>query len=200
MTKQLPPPRTVPQQVGFSVPHAELFRACRVFWADLERAEAEGRADINALQTNLGVSVTYQETWQVEVYASTVHLFAALTAEAAIATYAVVRFGDQAFQKHFRFLNPIHVRLRAVLHHKPGLDLSDSSEIVMIIRRLFAIRNALVHAQSGEDGSDDAARVRELDHLTVSKRSAAQAMADVVRFLAVLSSFDEEVAPFLLVW
>jgi hypothetical protein len=199
--KALPQPRALPVRVGFGIPHQELFRACRVFWEDLERAEREGADEAEDVKRKLGLVVDYSETWKTELYASTIHLFAAMTAEAAITTYAVVRYGEDQFKEHFRFVNPIYDRLRKVLHYLPSTDLSDRSEIVQILRRLFKIRNELVHAQAAEDRyHEDGTNVEIRDHLSLTKQTAAQAITDLHRLLAILGSYDDEIMPFLIVW
>lgn len=200
MAKQLPIPRPVPSRVGYGVPQSELYAACERFWKDLERADKIGRADAAALSQALQIEYEYHGTWEVELYASAIHIFAAMTVEAVMNVFAVVRFGEQHFNAHFRYGPPI-TRLRKILYYLPQIDLSDDSEIAQLIKRLFKVRDDLVHAKSAEDFYDEQHRpIREREDLVVTKETAADALADLRRFVNWISQLDQEVESFIQVW
>ena len=94
MTTKWPLPRTIPKGVGFGSSHAELFRATQQFLRDVERAEHEGREEADAIQKKFGIPAPYRPTVHVERYSVAVQVFAAMTLEAVIDMYAVVRFGE----------------------------------------------------------------------------------------------------------
>lgn len=196
MARTLPAPRPVPN-VGFGVPQIELYRACQRLFQDGQRAEIQERAEHAHLVTRLGFQFDYAPSSEVEVYSSAVHIFAAITAEAVLNVYAVVRYGEAHFDRNFRYGNPVK-RLRDILHYLPHIDLGDTSEIVIICRRLFDVRDELVHAKSSEDRFDEEGkRILPKEVLHISQETAAIALSDLERFIRLMISFDAEISPFL---
>jgi hypothetical protein len=196
MARTLPAPRPVPS-VGFGVPQIELYRACQRLFQDGQQAEIQERAEHAHLVTKLGFHIHYTPSSEVEVYSSAVHIFAAMTAEAVMNVYAVVRYGDAHFDRNFRYGNPVK-RLREILHYLPELDLADTSEIVLICQRLFDVRDKLVHAKSSEDHFDgQGKRITPPEIVNISQETAAIALSDLERFIQLMISFDAEIAPFL---
>jgi hypothetical protein len=183
--------------VGFGVPQIELHRACRRLLENAIAAEVAGQQEHANLVASLGFDFGYTPNWEVEMYASAVHIFAAITAEAIMNVYAVVRFGESHFNRCFRYGNPV-LRLRSILHYLPQIDLSDGSEIVLICRRLFDVRDELVHAKSTEDRRDaEGKRILPQPFPEISKETAAKAVSDLERFIQLMMSFDSEVSLFL---
>ena len=79
----------------FTAPHDELYRAMRGFLNDLKGAEETYRKEVAQIRAKLQIPVQYTETPDVERYSLAVQVFAAMTIEAAISFYAVLRFGGE---------------------------------------------------------------------------------------------------------
>jgi hypothetical protein len=173
-----------------SVPHAGLYRAMRRFLDDLTIAEAEHRHELNAMREKMGVAAEFIETPEIERLSWAVQIFAAMTIEALISFYAVLRFGGEHHDAHFRWESP-DKRLRKALRHA-GVELDEDTEILMVVRDIMEARHAIAHPFSAEyKGSEQAAiqlpRRRGPDGSTSAARMA---VAGVDRFLRLLSEHD----------
>src|SRR5436190_6354753 len=95
-------PRTEHDGREFTVPHEDLYRSMRRFLDDLKRAERDYREEVVAIRAKLGVPAVYTETVDVQRYSLAIQVFAAATIEAVISLYAVLIFGGENHDKHFR--------------------------------------------------------------------------------------------------
>lgn len=175
----------------FTAPHNEIGRAMRGFLKDLEEAEETYRKEVVEIRTNLQLPAQYIETPDVERYSLAIQVFAAMTIEAAISSYAVLRFGGENHDEHFRW-GSAHERLRTALSHA-GLDLEDDAEILRIVQDVMDARHKIVHPFSAEFlGSEQATiQVPRRPFPDVSAAAARSAIRCVDRFLELLRQHDE---------
>lgn len=182
---------------NITIPYSALYRAMRGFLSDLERAEAKYRGEIAAIRTKLGVDAVYVETPEVERYSSAVQLFAAMTVDALISFYAVLRFGGAHHDDQFRWPR-VDKRLRKALD-TIGVQLADDAEILVLIRDLKDARDRIAHPHSYELlGSEQAAI--QLPHRPGpddSASAARRAVAAVDRIFALIRELDPDHAHFL---
>jgi hypothetical protein len=157
MTKKRPTPREMPVGVGFGASHSGMYRATLRLLKDVARAEAEAKEEVAALRTKHNIAAEYRPTPDVELYSAAVQVFAAMTIEASIDLYAVVRFGEDNVRKGFS-RGPTWKRLKEFLEAATGAELDDNAEILTAVRNIFAARNAIVHPKSDETRYDDSGR------------------------------------------
>src|SRR5260221_10994693 len=77
---------------AFAAVPDEYNRATRRFLSDLRRSEDAYREEVVAQRSKLGVPAENRDTPDVERYSLALQIFAAMTVEAGIRYYAVVRF------------------------------------------------------------------------------------------------------------
>jgi hypothetical protein len=140
----------------FTAPHNELYRAMHGFLKDLAEAEESYRQEVAEIRSKLRIAAEYSETPDVERYSLAIQVFAAMIIEAAISFYAVLRFGGEKHDDHFRW-GSADKRLRAALRHA-GADLQDDAEILRLVRSVMDGRHTIVHPFSAEFLGDEQAR------------------------------------------
>ena len=174
-----------------TAPHDELYRAMRGFLKDLERAEESYREEVIAIRKKLQVPAEYTETPDVERYSLAIQVFAAMTIEAAISFYAVLRFGGENHDDHFRWGSADN-RLRTALSYA-GVAFEDDAEILRLVRAVMDARHTIVHPFSAEFRGTEQATI-QVPHRPVPDVSAAaarSAIEDVDRFFQLLRQLDE---------
>jgi hypothetical protein len=174
-----PARRPVPIGVGFASPHGELHHATFRLERKLSAAESSN-------------------AYEVGLYSATIQVFAAMTIEAALNVYAIVRFG-QAFYQHC-------LRKSARKRYEVFFgDLGPHSlykEGRACMERLFTRRNDLVHPASGEyhyapDGTPKPSNPPALD-IPTTAQAARDAIKDMDRLFAIIRQLDDEVDTMLL--
>src|SRR5437660_3887337 len=125
----------------FTAPHDDLYRAMRGFLNDLEGAEETYRKEVVAIRKKLQVAAEYTETPDVERYSLAIQVFAAMTIEAAISFYAVLRFGGEKHDDHFRW-GSADKRLAAALRHV-GITFPDDAQILSVVRSVMDARHSI---------------------------------------------------------
>lgn len=175
----------------FTAPHDELHRAMRGFLKDLQGAEEAYREEVIAMRKKLQVPAEYTETPEVERYSLAIQVFAAMTIEAAISFYAVLRFGGENHDEHFRW-GSADKRLRMAFSHS-GVALEDDTEILRIVREVMGARHQIVHPFSAEFlGTEQATiQVPHRPFPDVSAAAARSAVGHVDRFFELLRQLDE---------
>jgi hypothetical protein len=104
----------------------------------------------------LGESVkpaeTTKEHWAMarrrDLLSDSVKIFCAMSVEAFLNFYGVLRLSDQ-FDKKFERLGPVR-KLKDLLRICDGIDLNDTSLIVAFLKRIVDRRNAQLHPQTVE--------------------------------------------------
>ena len=187
------PPQPRSDRVGreLATLHERLYRAMRGFLNDLERAEHEYRLEIAAQRAKFGVDARYTETTDVQRYSLAIQLFAALTTEAVISLYAVLKFGGDKHDDHFRW-GEADKRLQKAFQFA-GITVAGDAEIFTLVRTIMEARHAIAHPFSAEYFGSEQASVRAPDRPWPddSAAGARQAVVNVDRFLELLRSADE---------
>jgi hypothetical protein len=173
-----------------SIPHEGLYRATRLFLEDLQSAEDSYRQEVLAIREKLGVPAVYRETDHVQRFSMAVQVFAAMTMEAVISFYAVLRFGGEKHDEHFRW-DPALKRLQKALKHA-GVQLDDEAEILELVRSVMEGRHRIVHAFTVEYSGSEQATIQQPDRQGPDETAAAarRAMEGLDRFLALLREVD----------
>ena len=194
--KPIPAPRSDHTGRTLAVSHEQLYRAMRRFLTDLSRAEDEYRVEVSATRDKLGIAAEYEETPDVHRYSFAVQVFAAMTIEAAISFYAVLRFGGEHHDKHFRW-DASEKRLASAFRFA-GLPLADDAQILTVVNRVMKARHAIVHPFSTEYLGDEQATISAPDRPEPDESAAAarDIAADVDTFFALLRDTDKEHAHF----
>ncbi len=174
-----------------TAPHDELYRAMRGFLNDLERAEETYRKEVIAIREKLRVPAEYSETPDVERYSLAIQVFAAMTIEAAISFYAVLRFGGENHDEHFRW-GSADGRLRTALN-QAGVSLGEDAEILQLVRVVMEARHNIVHPFSAEfKGTEQATiQVPHRPFPDVTAAAARTAIRYVDRFFELLRELDD---------
>ena len=173
-----------------SIPHEGLYRATRRFLEDLQSAEELYRQEVLAIRERLGVAATYVETEHVQRYSLAVQVFAAMTMEAAISFYAVLRFGGEKHDEHFRW-DKAHKRLQKAFKHA-RIRLDDDAEILEVVRSVMEGRHRIVHPFTVEYLGPEQATIQQPDRPGPDESAAAarRAMAALERFLVLMRELD----------
>ena len=172
----------------FTAPHDELYRAMRGFLNDLKGAEETYRKEVAQIRAKLQIPVQYTETPDVERYSLAVQVFAAMTIEAAISFYAVLRFGGEHHDEHFRWGSPDNGGMENVTATS-----QNDAEILRVLRTVMDARNAIVHPFSAEfKGTEQATiQVPHRPFPDVSAAAARNAIRHVERFFELLRELDD---------
>jgi hypothetical protein len=151
---------------ALTIPFQGLYRATRGFLDDLRKAEASCQEEIAEIRSRLNLEAEYYEAPDIERLSLAVQVFAAVTVEAAVSFYAVMRFGGDNHDEHFRW-GQLDDRLKRICQHC-GISLASDSELLKLIRELMDARHRIVHPFTAEfSGPRDA-----------SIQSPARAFAD----------------------
>lgn len=196
MTKELPPSRT--EHVGrqLSAAHHEYDWSMRAFLADLGRAEKWQVENIAELRAKLGVAAEYSETRDIERFSLAVQVFAAIAIESAISFYAVLRFGGEHHDDHFRW-PPAVERLRKAL---PGVEENGTvvAELCELVERVMKNRHRIMHPVVPEYSGPDVPTLQQPDRPfpNTSAAAAREAAAEVDRFYSLMRDADPAHAHF----
>jgi hypothetical protein len=203
VAKQPPPARDVPINVGFAIPYADLYHATRRLLADVARAEDDAKENIAEIRQELGIAAECSPTPVVELYVAAVQVFAAMTLEAAIDLYAILRFGEMNARAHFR-QKPIWKRLQTLLTAATGIRPEDDAVILGIVRSIFEARNALVHPKSIETEYDREGRPTSSQTMELfpwlDGDMARSTVLDLDRFFDEICRVDPKVFGVLHAW
>jgi hypothetical protein len=195
-TTPRPPRRPVPIGASFGAPYSELNEATMRLGRKLAAAEEEGREYAAELREKLDVEHD-GHIYDIDLFSMTIQVFAAMTVEAALNEYAVVRFGQHYYEAQSK--RPARKRY-ADLFADLGQDAlyREGSECM---DRLFSRRNRLVHPATGEyhyeaDGSPKPDNPPST-YVPTTGGAARDAIRDMNRLLAIMRELDPEVMLFL---
>ncbi len=181
---------------AFAAVPDEYNRAMRRFLSDLRRSEDAYREEVVAQRSKLGVPAEYRDTPDVERYSLAIQIFAAMTVEAGISYYAVMRFGGELHDDHFRW-GSAEERLKRALTHA-GISYQDDAELFAVIGRRKTARDCIVHPFSAEyAGPTEDSRMPDRPWPDASAVAARRAVADVDRFFLLLRDIDETTSSLL---
>lgn len=191
-------PREILGPAGITALHRDLRR--EVYWLRdaLETTVAQSPSADPTVGTpedpDLPQAVNAQQ--RVQFYSRAVQVFALLTVEAALNTYGLLRFDEEAFERKAEKTGPA-TKVKILLEAATGAPLDADDEIVQIVDRLARRRNALVHPRAELyllDGSGTYQAVSSPRPAPVDREAALAAIADMDRFLELLPQRDPEVA------
>ncbi len=168
----------------------------RGFLFDVERAEAEYRQEVEAIKAKLGVHATYSDTPAVMRYSAATQLFAAITVDALISLYVVLKYGGENHDKVLR-MGSTEKRLKAVFAGV-GKVLPEDAEIFRLLRDIATSRHRIAHPHSAEYVQGRAGKSPQPDRPWSDDSGAAarEAVQRVDRVIQLLMSLDEECAVF----
>lgn len=134
----------------------------------------------------------------IQLYSQATIVFAAMTAEAALNTYGLLRFGEETFEKHFAFRGPAK-RLRRLARYGAGREVPWDDPMLLALTRLVGVRNSIAHTRSEESRMDAAG----VFHTSTTQRrfnwasEVESLVQDMDTFLTQFAALDPEAGSFL---
>lgn len=200
------PPREIRATGAITLPHRDLRR--EVYWLrDTLETAARRPAPNQDVDSPEGPDLTYSFepiVWG-QHYSRAVQVFALMVVEAALNAYGLLRFDEKTFEREVAYRGPV-AKLKILLEaprpvgSAPGGrkssdtdTIAPNEEIVQVVTRLAARRNALVHPAAELFVPDETGTFQ----VGTSRRSggtdleaAHAAIADMERFLELLRRYD----------
>jgi hypothetical protein len=149
------------------------------------------------LQASRGGQVDPVEAWHWDTYALATQVFAAMTVEAQINTYGLVRFGEELFeQRRFRWQGPVP-RLKNMVAEGCGVTLTGADELVRTLASLMRKRNPIVHMQCNEEKFDKEGHIIQAappppDHFAGAQAAVQEMQAFLGGFPTLVAHNDPE--------
>lgn len=193
-----PKPRPLPTRGGLSYPHVDLRSSTLALTRYLVRAQSvwsRQQTWRRYLHPRTSAHATLRD---IQLYSQAAIVFAAMTVEAALNTYGLVRFGEETFEKHFAFRGPTE-RLRRLARYGVGRELQADDPMMTSLTRLIGIRNRIAHIRSEESRMDgagvfDSSPTPQRYNWSAEVQGLVQ---DMDTFLTHFAALDPEAAPFL---
>lgn len=195
-------PRKLPDRGGFSLPFSELRKNTLALYELLSTAQRALENEVAAIEAQPSPSVVVQmphSILDVQLYSRAVQVFAAMSVEAALNAYGLMRFGAAEFDAYEKLRHGPRRKLLELLDHEYAGRPSDDSEIVQCVDRLVARRNALVHQQSDESTIGVNAvlsYVSDIRWPDVTMTAGTAAIKDMQAFFSTFPNLDGETAGF----
>jgi hypothetical protein len=196
----------MPIGVSFGSYVSSLCRATYEYVKDVEWAEKEAVEEVARMREKLNISTKYVPDAHVERHSMTVQIYVALSLEAAIDMYAVVKFSEGVARRTWK-RNPrggTAAKLKEMLEAGTGVILEPDAEILTLVRRVFDTRNAFVHPKGDEISQEDERNgVRSRKELVFPAHdgdAARAAFADLRRFFELIHKLDPELGPMIHPW
>ena len=134
------------------------------------------------------------ELWSLarkrDLLQDSVKIFSAMTVEAFLNFYGVVRLGQDAFESDFERLGPV-AKLRKLIEVCDNVTLSDHEPIVQTLSRIAKRRNRLVHPRTSEVGGYVPAVDRGGDKVPDVAR---ESVSDMVHFFQQFGALNADIA------
>ncbi|HEY5086830.1 MAG TPA: hypothetical protein VII66_05645 [Gemmatimonadaceae bacterium] len=178
---------------GFSMPHRDFYEEAHRLFELMKQASAaalNASVDDKSRREGAYTHIPYA-AWDVSMLARAVEIFSALAVEAAINCYGLVRYGHEQFEGRLGN-KPLVVKLRGVLEPISRDPLSDDDELLILVKRVAARRNELVHPRSDESRMDESGK---MDYVTPVQESgtpelAFESLSLMVRFFELFPHRD----------
>jgi hypothetical protein len=175
---------------GFSIPWQMLRQSTLHFLRRMQAARAS-HADP-------------EETWHWDSYALATQVFAAMTAEAVLNTYGLVRFEPELLER-LRWIVPVVKRLKRMLVLGAGVELQDPDDLVRTLASLANRRNSIVHMQANEEVFDQAGHIIRPappppDHVAGAEAAVQEMEAFLIGFAASIGRHDIESWAYVAPW
>jgi hypothetical protein len=136
----------------------------------------------------------------VQLYSRAVQVFAAMSVEAALNTYGLVRFGNEQFDEYESKPKGPRRKLIDFLDHSFARKPGKTDPITLAVERLTVRRNALVHQKSDESTLDEQQRFTFTsgpNKPDVSVEAANESFDDMELFFQDFPSRDPQAGSFL---
>src|SRR5260221_3048498 len=114
----------------------------------MKRSKDGRREEVVPHRSKMGVTANYRDTPDVERHSLAIHIFPAMTVEAGISYYAVMRFGGELHRDHFRSGSAVGRLKRALTH--AVISYQDDAELFFVIARRKAARDFIIHQFTAE--------------------------------------------------
>ena len=132
------------------------------------------------------IRLPLQDVLDTHMHAEAAIMFAALSVEAFLNLYGVLRLEETFYEKHFERLGP-RAKLAAIVAACLSRVLEESDEILQIVSRIASSRNDLAHPKARELRAD-----RDLPDPLPPFAVAQQSVNDAERFFALFVALDPE--------
>lgn len=142
-------PRELPNTGGFSLPHMDLYQHVLRLRQELAIAQGEREQEVTESPDRFPAA-----NWKVKCYASAVTIFSAMTVEAMLNAYGLLRFGEAEFERVYARLGPRR-KLRELVADGCNVNLVDEDPLVQALLALVHRRNELVHPRAYETIIDE---------------------------------------------
>lgn len=163
----------------------ELAEALRAPLTEAENRHAAAEAAGNPLPFE-EVRISTKDVVDTHMHAEAAIMFAALSVEAFLNLYGVIRLEEGFYEKQFERLG-LRAKAAAIVAACLAKILDDSDELIQVVGRIATARNGLAHPKAKEIRND-----RTLPDPLPPYDVAKQAVADADRFFALFVAADPE--------
>ena len=168
--------------------HEELYKNVLRLREHLKEEEERYQGRVNALRPTAGAMArALAFNWDGQLYSRAVQIFSALTVEASLNTYGLLRMPATAFESYYEHLGLV-AKLRELLEDCVGIKMQEGDELYELTARLSQRRNGFVHPKS---------LVRPLSQFVggspgppATAAAAEEAYRDMLRFFELFPSLD----------
>jgi len=190
--------RPIPNQGGFSLPYRELLANVQRFYVWLDAAAATDSVVLSSETDAAAFRRGVAELMDRQMLSRAVQVFAGMTAESALNTYGLIRFGEATFERCFARRGPVW-RLTEMAKHGAGRVLAKGDPLVCTLESLCEKRNRLVHPRAEEAAFDRSMTLVPAStpqaHRYLTEADAAY--REVHAFLRAFADLDSETQTFL---
>jgi hypothetical protein len=123
---------------------------------------------------------------ELRTWADAIVIFSAMAVESFVNYYGVTRLGGDWYQSHLERVT-MSRKLRAVLKLCRDKTITDDSEILHVVRRLFERRNELVHPKTYDEITSATA-----PPVIPAMIRARESVADMTRFFELHAEYDPD--------
>lgn len=148
--------------------------------------ELRSAAEDPASGKRSGRKVPLVEITDVHLYSEAATAFAAMSVEAFLNLYGVVRLGEDFYQRHYERLG-LGAKVAALVATCMSRLVEKDDEILVVASRLYASRNSLVHPKAKEITAN-----RQNSDKSTPHERAAGSVEDAERFFALFVALDPD--------
>lgn len=175
---------------GWLVDDRRYFENAHSLLAELEEVVAEvNRLWPKPLDQPVKQRETTEAHWDLarkrDLLSDSVNVFSAMSVEAFLNFYGVLRLGPETFNRNFEWLGPVR-KLKALLSLCDKIQLTKNDPIVRVLDRIARRRNSLVHPRVREVQGVSRAEDRDGDKIPEVARETVSDMVQFFREFAIL--------------
>lgn len=180
---------------GWLVDDKRYYENAHVLLAELEHAVAEVNGQWpKSLSDAVQEGETTQAHWSLarkrDLLSDSVKVFAAMSVEAFLNFYGVLRIGQARFDSELERSGPV-LKLKRLFEMCEKVQLQDTDPLVQVVDKIARRRNRLVHHRVLEVGADPTQTNRSGDKIP---EVAREAVADMVQFFIEFGKRDPHVS------